>query len=81
MEKFENMQQNRIADEELNEITGGRGIRDIFTAEFWGKAGDATTLKMDPEDEKNNFSVSTLEMRSNVLDKQDKDNNRNVVKL
>lgn len=70
MEKFENMQQNKVADEELDQITGGRNLMDVFTAEFRGKAGKATTLQMDPEDENNDFAVTTLEMRANPNEKK-----------
>ena len=70
MEKFYNMKQNMIADDELDQISGGRGIIDVFTAEFRGKAEKANTLRFDPEDEKNDFTVSTLEMRSNPLEQK-----------
>lgn len=70
MEKFDNMKQNMIADDELDQISGGRGIIDVFTAEFRGKAEKANTLRFDPEDEKNDFTVSTLEMRGNPLEQK-----------
>ena len=78
MEKIDNMQQNKIADEELDQITGGRNLMDVFTAEFRGKAGKATTLHMDPEDENNDFAVTTLEMRANPNEKK---KNERIVKL
>ena len=81
MEKFDNMKQNMVSDDELDQISGGKGIFDIFTAEFRGKAGKATTLDFNPEDENNNFTVSTLEMRANPLDTQEKDTKRKTVKL
>ena len=70
MEKFDNMKQNMIADDELDQISGGKGLFDVFTAEFRGKAEKANTLRFDPEDEKNDFTVSTLEMRSNPLEQK-----------
>ncbi len=79
MENLENMQQNKVSDEELDQITGGRGLFGVFTAEFRGKAEKTTTLEMNPDREDNNFSVSTLEMRENPLKKK-KDNPR-VIKL
>ena len=79
MEKFENMQQNKVADEELDQITGGRNLIDVFTAEFRGKAEKATTLEMNPDSEDNNFSVSTLEMRESPLKK--KKDNPGVIRL
>lgn len=79
MEKFDNMQQNKIADEELDQISGGKGLFDIFTAEFRGKAEKATTLEMRLDEEDKDFSVSTLEMRESPL-KERKDIQK-VVKL
>ena len=78
MEKFEKMQKNMIADEDLDQITGGKGLFDIFTADFKGFKKDPVTLEM-REDEGDAFKATTLEMRANPLD-QDK-NNRKVVKL
>ena len=79
MEKFENMQQNRINDDELDQISGGRNLFDIFTADFRGKVKDPTTLEMNLEDEKANIKLTTLEMRENPL-KKEKDSKK-VVKL
>ena len=70
MEKFDNMKQNMIADDELDQISGGKGLFDVFTAEFRGKTEKANTLRFDPEDEKNDFTVSTLEMRGNPLEQK-----------
>ena len=79
MEKFDNMQQNRINDDELDQISGGRNLFDIFTADFRGKVQDPTTLEMNLEDEKAKIKLTTLEMRENPLKKQ-KDSKK-VVKL
>ena len=46
MEKFDNMQQNKINDDELDQISGGRNLFDIFTADFRGKVKDPPTLEM-----------------------------------
>ena len=81
MEMNNNMQQNKINDDELDQITGGRGIFDIFTTEFRGKAEKATTLEMHPEDENNHFAVSTLEMRANINDPQEAKKTRKLIKL
>ena len=78
---MENMKQNMISDEDLDQISGGRGIFEAFTTEFRSKAEKVTTLKMNPEDENNNFGITTLEMRANPLDIKDATNNRKVVKL
>ena len=81
MEKFDNMKQNMVNDEELDQISGGINLFNIFTADFHGKAGEATTLEMNPEDENNHFSVSTLEMRTNPLDKKEKKNTQKTIKI
>lgn len=81
MEKFDNMQQNKVTDEELDQITGGRGLFDIFTAEFRGKADKAVTLELDPDSKDNNFRVSTLEMRTNPMESQEEKKTKKIVKL
>ena len=78
MEKFEDKQQNKIADEELEQITGGKNLFDVFTAEFRNSKKDPTTLEMRP-DEEADLKVTTLEMRANPA-KQDK-NSRKVIKI
>ena len=69
MDKFENMQQNKMSDEELDQVTGGGKLFDALTAEFRGKKKDPKNLKMflDPDGEKD-YEVTTLEMRVNPLD-------------
>ena len=69
MEKNEKMQQNRMSDEELDQVTGGGKLFDALTAEFRGKKKDPKNLKMflDPDGEKD-YELTTLEMRVNPLD-------------
>ena len=69
MDKFENMQKNKMSDEELDQVTGGGKLFDALTAEFRGKKKDPKNLKMflDPDGEKD-YEVTTLEMRVNPLD-------------
>lgn len=64
MEKFENMQHNKIDDDELEQISGGRNIFEAFTAEFRGSDKKPNTLEMDL-DEEDTIGISTLEMRAN----------------
>lgn len=78
MEKFDNTQQNKVADEELDQITGGINLFDIFTTEFHGKAKKPVTLEMRP-DEEDDIELTTLDMRENPL-KKEKDTQK-VVKL
>lgn len=81
MKNMDNMQQKKVADEELNQVNGGIALFDIFTADFRGKAEKPVTLEMirDPENDKNDFELTTLEMRDNPL-KKEKDKKK-VVKL
>ena len=69
MDKFENMQQNKMSDEELDQVTGGGKLFDALTAEFRGKKKDPKNLKMflDPDGEED-YELTTLEMRVNPLD-------------
>ena len=80
MEKFDNLQQNKVSDEELDQITGGRNFIDLFTAEFRGAAKDPATLEM-PMNEAGNIKATTLEMRSNPLENPDPKQTRKVFKL
>ena len=80
MEKMNNMQQNKLNDEELDQITGGRNFMDLFTAEFRGAAKDPVTLEM-PMDQKGSIKATTLEMRSNPLETQDSRKTKRIVKL
>lgn len=81
MEKFENMKQNQVTDEELDNITGGKGLFDIFTAEFRGKKKNPLTLEMilEAKDEERDFNRTTLEMRDNPANAAKK--NEKIVKL
>ena len=67
MEKLDNLKQNKVTDEELNQISGGKGLFDIFTAEFRGKKKNPLTLEMilEAKDDEREFDVTTLEMRDN----------------
>ena len=94
MEKTNNMQQNKIDDEELDQVSGGFFILDAFLKEtkppFTASTAEYTTD--DPKnkfglntlemlrDEKNDISLSTLEMRTNPLKKEEK-NTRKILKL
>ena len=70
------MQQNRISDEELDQITGGRNLFEAFTTEFRGTAKKPHTLELDPEED---LTLSTLEMRANPAEK--KKESRKIIKL
>ena len=81
MEKFDNMKQNKVTDEELDDVTGGKGLFDIFTAEFRGKKKKPLTLEMilEAKDDERDFNRTTLEMRDNPANAAKK--NSKVVKL
>ena len=64
MEKLDNMQQNKIDDDELEQVGGGK-LFDLFTMEFrefFGKA-DHQDFAIGEEGEESQYGVSTLEMR------------------
>lgn len=79
MEKFDNMQQNKVSDEELDQITGGKNLFDIFTADFRGERKKPTTLELHPEDEEDTIKLTTLEMRDNPTKKAK--NTKKIFKL
>ena len=81
MDKLENMRQNAISDAELEEVSGGRNLFDIFTAEFRGKKKKPNTLEMilETEDDKGDFDINTLEMRVDPK-KKTKDSEK-IIKL
>ena len=81
MDKFENMKQNKVSDDDLDQVSGGRNLFDVFTAEFRGGKQNATTLEMNLDDEANNVTLSTLEMRANPLDKKTGSTGRKTIKL
>ena len=80
MEKFDNMKQNLVADDELDQISGGRNLMDAFTAEFRGKAMKPKTLEMRPDAE-DDFEITTLEMRADPLLNKETGKSRKIIKL
>ena len=82
MEKLNDMQHNQIADDELEQVAGGRNLFKVFTTEFrefFNESKDQENLLEMPED--NHFGVSTLEMRANPMQKQGKKKPHKDVKL
>ena len=80
MEKMNNMQQNKLNDEELDQISGGKNFFDIFTTEYRGGDKKPTTLEMNLNEE-DNIKVSTLDLRTNPLEKKDTKKTKRIVKL
>lgn len=80
MEKINNMQQNKIADDDLEQVGGGK-LFDVFTAEFREVFGRNDNLN-NPENEENGslYGVNTLEMRIDPKKKTER-NNPDVIKL
>ena len=79
MEKMNEMQHNQIADDELEQVAGGKNLFKILTTEFLELFDEA-----DDKDNSrgvrrgNNIGVSTLEMRVNPMEQQE---TRKSVKL
>lgn len=81
MEKINDMQQNKIADDELEQVGGGK-LFDVFTTEF-REFFDRDNHQDDPmvaEKDDCRYGVRTLEMRINPNEKN-KGNDRNIIKL
>ena len=81
MEEFKNMQQNKIEDDELEQVGGGR-LFDLFTMEFrefFGKP-DRQDFTIGEEGEESQYGVNTLEMRVDPK-KKTKSSTPDVIKL
>ena len=76
MEKMDN---NKINDEELDQVSGGINLFDVFTADFRGMVKNPVTLEMNMDDEKDDIKLSTLEMRENPVKKGKE--SKKVIKL
>lgn len=82
MEKRNDMQHNQLADDELDQVAGGRNLFEVITTEF-------IDLFNDPKDrgnfpgaaEETDFGISTLEMRIDPNKKRDSRNSRKSIKL
>ena len=73
------MEENKMNAADLEQISGGKSLWDIFTAEFKTfedprKRG----LTLEEKEDEDLFGVHTLEMRDNVMKKKD---SKKVVKL
>ena len=76
---MEKMNNNKINDEELDQVSGGINLFDVFTADFRGMVKNPVTLEMNMDDEKDNIKLSTLEMRENPVKKGKE--SKKVIKL
>ena len=77
MENINDMQKKKVADDELDQVTGGRKLFGLFNAAFFEpKNQDDPKNVADDSD----FGVSTLEMRANPMKKEKKDS-QNVFKI
>lgn len=82
MEKLNDMKHNQVADEELDQVAGGRNLFDVFTTEFIEFFNDPKDRDNLPGTaEENNFGISTLEMRIDPKQKRDSKDTRKVIKL
>ena len=77
---MEKMLKNKINDEELDQISGGKNLFDVFTAEFRGGKVQPTTLELNQNDE-DDIKLTTLVMRTNPLEKKDSKKTRKIIKL
>ena len=81
MEKINNMQQNKVADDDLEQVGGGK-LFDVFTTEFreFFNGFDDQGNPLVPEEEDIGYGVGTLEMRVKPK-KKGRRKNTGVVKL
>lgn len=81
MDKINNMQKNKVADDELEQVGGGKFF-DVFTTEFreFFDRADSQNNPMAAEEDEPRYGVSTLEMRAEPK-KKTKINNTDVIKL
>lgn len=80
MEK-NNMQRNQIADDELEQVSGGRKLWDVLTTEFVEFLGQPGMKAKTLEAADDVVSINTLEMRAKPDRKQDTAEAPKVVKL
>ena len=81
MDKIRDMQPKQMADDELEQINGGRKLWDVFTAEFRDFFGKPTAQKLPMEEADKNglLHASTLDMR--VTDYQKEEPSKKTMKL
>lgn len=73
------MEKNKMNEADLEQISGGKSLWDVFTAEF--KTFEAPRKKgftLEEKEDEELLGVHTLEMRDNVMKKKD---SKKVVKL
>ena len=83
MEKIKDMQNNLVADDELEQISGGGKLWDAFTAEFNELFDKPKARKLIREEgyKHGRWGVGTLEMRVNDKERQDRKDIPDVIKL
>ena len=82
MEKMNDMPRNQVADDELDQVSGGKNFFDVFTTEFFEFFKDSKDQDTSPETaEGNDFGVSTLEMRIDPKKKREVRERQKIIKL
>ena len=83
MEKNMDMQQKKMTDDELEQVSGGRSLWGVFTTEFveMFDGPEAKKLPFAQTEDENLVGTQTLEMRVNPLQDKERKNSRKVVKL
>lgn len=83
MEKINDIQQKKVADDELEQVGGGRRLWKAVTAEYtecWDKPR-AMNLPMKDGEENELLGARTLEMRVRKKRRQEDDDAPQVIKL
>ena len=76
-----NMQRNQIADDELEQVNGGRKLWDVVTTEFVEFLGQPGMKAKTLEAKDNQAEINTLDMRAKPGRKQDDAEAPRIVKL
>ena len=83
LEKNNDLEMKKIADDELEDVSGGRGFWGVVTTEFrqfFGKDDDRDH-PLEDEEEDEHFGVRTLEMRVNPNKKRGSGDSGKIMKL
>ena len=76
MEKIDNKQQNKLADDDLEQVGGGKFF-DVFTTEFREFFGisDNPDDTVEEKEEDSHYGVRTLEMRVDPMKRKKRNRN------
>lgn len=73
----------KVADAELEQVSGGGKLWDLFTAEFIERFGDPKrrAITLEEEEEARRYGITTLEMRANPKQKRETEDSQKIIKI